>query len=325
VARVARQPIVVDFWDVGQGDASVIRPAPSRAFIIDVGPRNSPIVDWVAQNPSLFIEGIVLTHNDADHAGALAALVEAARFRIECVYFLVDRNTKDSRFVQLFSRLNAALKAGEVKRILRLEAPQVVWTDATGSVEVSVRYPAVAENIAATAPNVTSGVLTLCIESRIRIIWASDAPIEVVARECAGSNPEYMVGPHHGAPSDRANAAAAGWVAEISAQTTLISVGSANRYAHPQPSYIRNSLRCGSRIVCTQLTPLCDRSHRRDVVKSHARLGLPQPNSGVACRGPVRIMLLSSGDIVGDELDAEHQIEIRKLERPKCLLLRPKP
>jgi beta-lactamase superfamily II metal-dependent hydrolase len=122
VARVARQQIVIDFWDVGQGDATVIRPSPTHAFIIDVGPRNSPIVDWIAQNPSIFIEGIVLTHNDADHAGALAALIDAARFRIECVYFLLDRNAKDSRFVRLFSRLNAAIRAGEVKRVLRLEA-----------------------------------------------------------------------------------------------------------------------------------------------------------------------------------------------------------
>jgi beta-lactamase superfamily II metal-dependent hydrolase len=273
---------------------------------------------------SIRIDGIVLTHNDADHAGAIAAIVETARFRIECVYFLVDRTVKDARFVQLFSRLDAAVKAGEMKRLLRLEAPQVVWTDRTGGVEVVVRYPGVAANISAKTPNVTSGVLTLNVEKRARIVWAGDAPIEVVASECPGENPEYMVGPHHGAPSDRANPAAAEWLARIGAQTTLISVGSGNRYAHPQPSYIKKSLLCGSRIVCTQLTKLCDTTRHRDVVKSHARLGLPQPNTGVACRGPVRIMLLPGGDIVGDELDAEHQTEIQKLERPKCLLLAPK-
>jgi competence protein ComEC len=321
---VARKPIVIDFWDVGQGDATIIRQNPSQAFIIDVGPRNSPIIDWVAQNRSLTIEGIVLTHNDADHAGAIAALVDAARFRIGCVYFLADRNIKDFRFVQLFSRLDAAAKAGEIKKLLRLEAPQVVWRDATGSVEVIVRHPDVTANLVTKSPNATSGILTLNVKNRTRIIWAGDASIEVVAQECHGQQPEYMVGPHHGAPSDRANPLAERWLAEIAAQTTLISVGSNNRYDHPQPSFIRKSLRCGSRIMCTQLTALCDRSRRRDVVKSHARLGLPQPNTGVACRGPVRVMLLPSGDIVGDELDAEHQIEIRQLERPKCLLLAPK-
>ena len=324
MARVARKPIVIDFWDVGQGDATIIRPTLTQAFIIDVGPRNSPIVDWVSHNRSVTIEGIVLTHNDADHAGAIAALIDAGRGRIGTVYFLVDRNPKDSRFVQLFARLSAALKAGEIKGLLRLEAPQVVWRDATGSVEIVVRYPVVVANVGAKSPNATSGILTLNVHNRARIIWASDAPIEVVAQECSGQQPEYMVGPHHGAPSDRANALAEQWLAEIGARTTLISVGSKNSHQHPQPSFIRKSLRCSSRIVCTQLTPLCDRTRRRDVVKSHARLGLIPPNTGVACRGPVRITLLPSGDIVGDELDAEHQLEIQQLERPKCLLLAPK-
>ena len=324
MAGVARQGIVIDFWDVGQGDATVISPSRLRAFIIDGGPRNSPVIDWVAQSPSLTIDGIVLTHNDADHAGALAALIDAARFRIECVYLLVDRSVKDSRFVRLFSRLEAARKAGEVKQVIRLEAPQTVWRDQTNSVQLNVRYPDIAQNVLATSPNVTSAILTLTVDKRIRIIWASDAPIEMVENTCGGSRPEFMVGPHHGAPIDRADSRAPLWLASIGAQTTLISVGSGNRYSHPQPSYIRSSLRCGTRIVCTQLTALCDRHRKRDVVKSHARLGLPQPNTGVACRGPTRIILLPSGDIIGDELDDDHQREIQKLERPKCLLLRPK-
>ncbi len=321
MARVARKPIIIEFWDVGQGDASVIRPNRSRVFIIDVGPRNSPIVDWLAKNPSVFVDGIVLTHNDADHAGALMALIQAARSRIDTVYFLVDRKPKDLRFIRLFARLNAAVKAGEVKRILRLEAPQTVWRDDSGSVEVRVMYPNVSQNISASNPNATSGVLALCVGGQIRIIWASDAPIEIVERVCPNSKPEFMVGPHHGAPSDRAHQSAEKWLASICARTTVISVGSKNKHAHPQPSYIRNSLKCGSRIMCTQLTPLCDRDRRTDVVKSHARLGLPQPNTGIACRGPIRVMLLGSGDIVGDELDGEHRQEIERLQRPKCLLL----
>lgn len=324
MARVARQPIVVDFWDVGQGDTTVVRSSPTEAFIIDVGPRNSPIVDWVAQNSSLVISGIVLTHNDADHAGALAALISAARFRIDCVYLLVDRNTKDSRFVRLFSRLETARKSGEVKRVLRLEAPQVVWRDPTDSVRINVEYPGMIQNVSATSPNATSAILTLKVDDRTRVIWPGDAPIEMVETACGGSNPEVMVGPHHGAPADRANSRALPWLNNIGAQTTLISVGSGNRYAHPQPSYIRSCLHAGSRVVCTQLTPLCDPNHKKDVIKSHARLGLPQPNTGIGCRGPVRVMLLPSGDIIGDELDDEHQREIQNLQRPKCILLRPK-
>lgn len=323
MARVARQPLIVDFWDVGQGDATVVRPTPNRAFIIDVGPRNSPIVDWIIRNPSIGIEGIVVTHNDADHAGALSALIDAASSRIECVYFLKDRSKKDAPFARLFSRLNDAFKAGELKNVKRLEAPGVLWQDPSKTVEITVQYPSVLENIAADDANETSGILMLGVKGVVKVLWAGDAPIEMVAKHCSGSRPDYMVGPHHGAPSDRAHPAAKGWLQDIGAQTNLISVGSRNGYQHPQVSFLRKTLHAGSRVVCTQLTPLCDKARKGDVIKSHARYGLPQPNTGIACRGVSRVMLLSSNDMIGDDLDVEHQEAIHRLQRPKCLRLGP--
>ncbi len=325
MARVAREPLVLDFWDVGQGDATVVRPTPNRAFIIDVGPRNSPIVDWIIRNPAIGIDGIVLTHNDADHAGALSALIDAASSRIGCVYFLQDRCKKDASFVKLFSRLDEAFKAGELKKVTRLEAPGVIWHDTTKTVEIAVRYPSVLENIAADDANETSGILTLTVQGIVKVLWASDSPIEMVAKHCSGSKPDYMLGPHHGAPSDRAHTAAEGWLRDIGAQINLISVGSRNGYNHPQVSFMRKTLHAGSRVVCTQLTPLCDKMRKKDVVKSHARYALPQPRTGIACRGPSRVMLLPSDDLIGDDLDAVHQEAIRGLQRPKCLRLAPGP
>ena len=172
---MARPPIIVEFWDVGQGDASVIRPNRTQVFIIDVGPRNSPIVQWIANNPQLQVEGVVLTHNDADHAGAISAFVEAAKFRIHRVYFLVDENPKNERFTTLFAHLDRAYRAGQIKEVFRLEAPQVVWVDPTKTVEVRVRYPTVLANVPARNPNQTASVLTLDVSGKVRVVWASDS------------------------------------------------------------------------------------------------------------------------------------------------------
>ena len=324
MARVAREPIVIDFWDVGQGDATVIRPTPDNAFIIDVGPRNSPLIDWILRNPRINIEGLVLTHNDADHAGALAALIDGAAVRIQCVYFLQDRDKKKRPFAKLFSRLDDAYKSGELTKILRLESPQVIWCDSTGAVELTVRYPSVMQNIPATSPNVTSAVVVLTARNIVKVIWASDAPLELVAKHCSGARPDYMVGPHHGAPVDRSKSAAEEWLRDIGAETILVSVGSNNTYPHPQKSFIRKSRHAGSRIVCTELTKLCDKNRRTDVIKSHARYAVPPPNTGIACRGTVRVMLSRNDDIIGDDLDNAHQEEIKKLQRPQCLLLAPR-
>src|SRR5207248_10027987 len=135
---------------------------------------------------------------------------------------------------------------------------------------------------------------------------------EDVAATCAGSSPQYIVGPHHGAPIDRKHALADSWLRSIGAEANIISVGSTNRYNHPQKSYIRKSVAAGSRIMCTQLTKLCDKYLTSDVIRSHARYTLPPPNSGFTCRDPVRATILPSDDLIGDELDSEHQIAIKK-------------
>jgi hypothetical protein len=321
VARVASKPLIIDFWDVGQGDASVIRPSVDEAFIIDVGPRGSPLLSWIIQHPRIAIRGVVLTHNDSDHAGAISALIDAAASRIDCVYFLVDENPKTERFVKLFSRLDSAYKSGQLKCIRRLESPDTVWSDASGTVELVVMYPNVMQNIPATTPNATAGILELRSAGVTKVIWASDAPIEIVAAQCASAKPDYLIGPHHGAPVDRANPSAESWLKSVGAQINLISVGSNNPYDHPQKSFLRKSCRAGSRIVCTELTSLCDKFRRTDVIKSHAQYTLPPPNTGIACRGPVRVQLYPNGDLIGDELDAAHQDAIRSLQRPQCLRL----
>jgi hypothetical protein len=264
---------------------------------------------------------LVLTHNDADHAGGLAALISAAASRIDCVYFLVDDHPKAERFLKLFARLDAAYRGGQLKEIRRLEAPGVLWTDASGSGELVVKYPNVMQNIPARSPNLTAGILELRWTGVTKIVWASDAPLEALAATCAGTSPDYLVGPHHGAPIDRAHSSAEPWLKSVAAETNLISVGSSNRHDHPQKSYLRKSRRAGSRIVCTQLTSLCDRYRRTDVIKSHARYALPPPNTGITCRGPVRVQILANGDLIGDDLDAAHQQAIQGLQRPQCLLL----
>jgi beta-lactamase superfamily II metal-dependent hydrolase len=109
---MARAPIIIEFWDVGQGDATVIRPDRTSVFLIDVGPRNSPVVQWIAHNPHLKVDGVVLTHNDADHAGAISAFIEATKFPIQRVYFLVDENPK--------------IDAEHQQAILRLQRPQCI-------------------------------------------------------------------------------------------------------------------------------------------------------------------------------------------------------
>jgi beta-lactamase superfamily II metal-dependent hydrolase len=110
----------IDFWDVGQADSTTLNFSDDSVLLIDVGLRGSPIVDWLADHPRR-IRGIVLTHNDSDHAGALCSLVDVHKQQIEGIYMLQDRPKNDPKFQTLF---RCALE-GE-----RLGFYQIQWANA---------------------------------------------------------------------------------------------------------------------------------------------------------------------------------------------------
>jgi beta-lactamase superfamily II metal-dependent hydrolase len=318
---MADERLIVEFWDVGQGDCSVIRIGPKRVVLIDVGPLGSPITTWLLRNREIEVERIVLTHSHEDHAGAVPSIIDAAAGRIDTVFFLQDGQPKDRRFAALFSKLNAACKAGAVKHLRRLEAPFIVWEDPKYKAVLEIKFPFYADNVEEqSSPNRTSGVLSLSIGGKVKIIWAGDSLIESVARECSGTLPDYLIGPHHGAPEDRNHKEAEDWLRSIGASINFLSVGSNNTYKHPQKSYMRKSIHAGSAIQCSQLTKLCDPERKKDVIQSHARLALPPPNTGISCRGPVRLVL-NGMDLITDDLDDQHRSAINELERPQCIRL----
>ena len=80
----------IDVWDVGQGDCSVITLPDGSLFVIDVGPSYSPFIPWIAARPHLRIFCLALTHNDADHCGALTPLLDATLGRLGKIRALVE-------------------------------------------------------------------------------------------------------------------------------------------------------------------------------------------------------------------------------------------
>jgi len=69
--------------DVGQGDAAVVRSG-RRAVLIDAGPADSYDALRYLRREGLFVDAVVLSHLDEDHAGALGVLLES-EVEIPCV------------------------------------------------------------------------------------------------------------------------------------------------------------------------------------------------------------------------------------------------
>lgn len=309
----------VDFWDVGQGDCSVMVFDDESLVIIDTGPKGSPLVDWLSDRPKR-IRSIILTHNDSDHAGALSSVLAGTGSTIEAIHLLVDRPIKSPPFQKLFSLAMKGEAEGRYQ-LQRLEADKVIFTDSAG-IRLRVVHPSFSENVMASSPNDASALLVLEKDQEWLAVWPGDLSLKIVAEQVGNNKPCVMVGPHHGAPKGhKRGEPGAAYTASISPRNTFISVGTNNRYDHPRPRYLTMLGRLSTRIRCSQLTRVCDTRQIHTgipVFNGAAMLGLRPSRTGTACRGAWRLSI-KNGEVSGDHFESEHLSRVAKLRRPQCL------
>lgn len=316
---MANENLIVDFWDVGQGDCSVVRLPDQSLVIIDVGPRTTPLVDWLQERPRR-IQSIVITHNDDDHAGGLPTLVKLPGLTIGTVYLLSDRNPVDDKFQRIFRPVREEEQKGRFA-VIRLEKDRQIWENPAKTLELKAIYPSFSENIEARRPNETSAIVWLRQKNKVAIIWPGDAPMQVVAEKSNGLTPAVLTGPHHGGPVDRKQKEFKTWVAAVKPECLFVSVGSRNRYDLPAPKYLKQRASHGCRVLCSQITKHCDHDYARNdipVLQTAALLGLRPPRSGTPCRGCFRATVTET-EVMPDAYEAEHRHRVERLRRPKCL------
>ncbi len=316
---MARVGLTVDFWDVGQADCSVVELPDSSLVIIDVGRKSSPLVEWLQRRRNR-IRAIVLTHNHADHAGAMPTIVHQFKDRIGSVFMLKDIDKSDKTFQKIFRLVAEAYRAKHFD-VLPLDKGRVIATDAGINLEIDAAYPHFIGLHEAKDRNEHSGIVRLRLNGRTEVIWAGDTILRMLAESCGGETPLVLAGPHHGAPHDTDDSTAASWVRSVGPRRAFISVGSTNGHSHPKAFYLQTLRSSGCKIVCSQITDRCDAkaaASRQPIIPSHGLLGLAPPRTGTSCRGPFRLTL-ENGGLVPDRWDAEHLARISKLDHPQCI------
>lgn len=316
---VAEANLIADLWDVGQGNCSVVRLPDNSLLIFDVGPRSSPLIDWLADKPRN-IHSVVITHNDEDHAGALPSLVKMPGQKIGKIYLLQDRDKQSEKFQNIYRPVREEERAGRLE-VLGAFKDTLIWESPSKRRQFRIVYPSFSENIDANTPNVSSAVICLIQDAKVRCVWPGDAPMRVIAERCGGSMPFILDGPHHGNPVDRKHKDFSTWANAFDPERVFISTGTNNKHNHPSEQYLRLQVDHGCRVLCSQLTKLCDNVRINNVdpvLQTSALLGLRPPRRGVPCRGCFRVTVRES-DVLPDPWDDEHLARVKKLRRPKCL------
>lgn len=213
--------ITVDFLDVGQGDAILVRSG-RQQMLVDGGPDRQVLSELGRAMPFFdrTIELVVLTHPHADHYRGLAAVFE--RYRVEKILVSDDRGPEEyADFLRGVGREAPVIQTRAGDRLIIGQAvAEVLWPERAAA--------------HAADPNETSVVMALSAFGRPAALLTGDATTGVenalLEKKKILPTPILKVG-HHGSTYSSSPE----FLAAVRPAHAVISVGK-NRYGHPSPA-----------------------------------------------------------------------------------------
>ncbi|WP_460802362.1 ComEC/Rec2 family competence protein [Microbacterium sp. GXF6406] len=219
--------------DVGQGDALLVR-SQHQIALIDTGIEDEPIADCLNALSISRIDLLVITHFDADHAGAAASLAG----RIGTVLHGPARTDEEARLLQ-------ALEAGG-SRVVEASAGM---RGALGDARWEVLWPR-AGSAAFPGGNDGSVVVEFSGGEVPRSLFLGDLgalPQRMLATDLRGQYAVVKVA-HHGSADQHPDL-----YAQISPRVALYSAGIENTYGHPRREIIEVTESVGAVTLRTDL------------------------------------------------------------------------
>lgn len=227
------------FFDVGQGDAALIRDREGRTLLIDGGPDDA-VLDGLAEALPWWdrsLDAVLVTHLDADHYVGLFAVLR--KYRVGEVLWngAAPSTATARRFVETLAR------RGVPTRVVRA-GDRVVFA---GGSAFSVLHPS--EDVAGRVLKATNDAAVVgrfgCGEDGA--LFASDISSDVeraLVASGAEIGAEVLKVAHHGSrfSSDEA------FLDAVAPREAIVSSGVGNRYGHPAPRVLAALLDRGVRI-----------------------------------------------------------------------------
>lgn len=219
--------------DVGQGDALVLNLGAGSGILFDAGPEPRLLARCLRSSGIKSLPLVVISHGHADHYFGAKGL--SRKFEIGEVWS--NGNTIIDETVEF--------KATKVRQGLRASIGEVViqilWPDGSGGSFQSLGGDGSPEN--------NQSVVALVTWNDRKILITGDIEPEVQAKlrhEFDLESVDVLKLPHHGSRFQDA-----GFLAEISPEIALVSVGKGNSYGHPNSELLNALTEQGVRVLRT--------------------------------------------------------------------------
>lgn len=218
------------FFDVGQGLAVLIEvPAAegTARMLYDAGPDGPRIVDHLEQRRIDELDALALSHPHHDHAGGMAAVLEA----VAVDRVIVGPHTPHAGLTDSVHEAHAAARRGDVPTVPVRAGQRFALGDATVRVLSPPDGPA-----RGTAPNERSVVLAITSpDGRVLLTGDAEEPNQrrLLRRRRQRLSAAVLQVPHHGGDTN-----ADGFHRTVGAAVAVIGVGDENPFGHPHPQVI---------------------------------------------------------------------------------------
>ncbi|MFO7895023.1 MAG: DNA internalization-related competence protein ComEC/Rec2 [Longimicrobiales bacterium] len=242
--RPGSDAVEIHVIDVGQGDAIGIRSPAGRWLLVDAGVAREGydagarlVVPYLSRRGVVRLEGLILTHPDADHVGGAGAVVASLRPR-----WVADPGMPAPKAGYL-----ALLHAAAEERVPWVPARRGMALEVDG-MTVDVLYP----DGAVESDDANHGSVVLrVVFGEFEALLTGDAPAEVeralVRRYGRRLAADVLKLGHHGSSTSTTPEL----LTASGAALALVSAGRGNRYGHPHPSVIERLEAAGVAVART--------------------------------------------------------------------------
>ncbi len=223
---VGSSRLTIEFLDVGQGDAALIRSPEGKTALVDAGPSPHRVVTLLKARGIDRIDLVVVSHHHADHYGGMLAVLKAFHPRVfldapsphaSKAYEAVLREVRDSGMTAIQpTEAPRKISLGSVLLTVFPQPPVDKHNENNNSVGLRVDYGDFA------------ALLTGDSEVAERAWWRAHAP-----DLCA--NVSVLKLAHHGSR----NGTDAAWLKLTKPSLAVASLGAGNEFGHPHPETLR--------------------------------------------------------------------------------------